>query len=127
MAVSEVESGDDRGEEQAGGGERRDHQKKDGVVEEGVKVGEDEEQSGEDESREDGEEAGVPDCFGVQADGGCGAEAEGKRSHEANRGEDAEGGKEKMAGVKEVGVHVRGLGSSGLQKTDPLGRTSKRW
>jgi hypothetical protein len=126
MAEAEVESGYDRGEEKAGGGERRDHQEKDGVAEEGVKVGEDEEQAGEDEGREDGEEASVPDSFGVQADGGGGAEAEGERSHEANRSEDAEGGKEEMAGVKEVGVHVCSS-FGGKQKTDPLGRTSKRW
>jgi hypothetical protein len=72
-----------------------------------LQVGEDQEKAGEDKGREDGEEAGVPDRFGIQADGDGGAEAEGERSHEANCSEDAEGGKEEMTGVKEVGVHVR--------------------
>jgi hypothetical protein len=71
-----------------------------------LQVGEDQKKTGEDEGREDGEEASVPESFGVKAGGGGGAEAECERSHEANRGENAKGGKEKMTGVKEVGVHV---------------------
>jgi hypothetical protein len=71
-----------------------------------VQVGEDQEETREDKGRQDGEEASIPDGFRVKADDGGGAEAESKRSHEANRGEDAEGGKEEMTGVKEVGMHV---------------------
>jgi hypothetical protein len=106
MAQAKVEDCDGCGEQKASGGERRHHQEKDWVAEEAVQVGEDQKKAGEDEGREDGEEAGVPDRFGVQADGDGSAEAESERSHESSCGEDAEGGKEKMTGVKEVGVHV---------------------
>jgi hypothetical protein len=129
MAEAEIDSRDDRGEEKAGGSERRHHEQKDGVGAETLQVGEDQEKAREDKGREDGEEAGVPDRFGIQADGDGGAKTEGERGHEANCSEDAEGGKEEMTGVKEVGVHVRSscYRVSGRQKTDPLGRTSKRW
>jgi hypothetical protein len=106
MAETEVDNRSDCGEENAGGRQGGHHQKQNGVAEEAVQVSEDQEKAGEDKGREDGEEAGVPDRFGVQT-GGSGAEAEAERSHEANRSEDAEGGKEKMTGVKEIGVHVR--------------------
>ncbi len=72
-----------------------------------MQVSEDQEKAGENEGGEDGEEAGVPDRFGVQPDTGGGAEAKGERNHEADCGKDAVGGKEKMTGVKEIGVHVR--------------------
>jgi hypothetical protein len=129
MAEAEIDSRDDRGEEKAGGSERRHHEQKNGVGTETLQVGEDQEKAREDEGGEDGEEASVPDRFGIQADGDGSAEAEGERGHEANCSEDAEGGKEEMTGVKEVGVHVRSscYRVSGRQKTDPLGRTSKRW
>jgi hypothetical protein len=107
MTEAEVNSRNDCGEEKAGGGERRHHQQKDGVAEEAVQVGEDQKKAREDKGGEDGDEAGVPHRFGVEADGGGGAEAEGERSHESNRGEDTVGGKEKMTGVKEIGVHGR--------------------
>ena len=129
MAEAEIDDRDDRGEQKAGGSERRHHEQKDRIGAEALQVGEDQEKAREDKSREDGEEAGVPDRFGIQADGDGGAEAEGERGHEANCSEDAEGGKEEMTGVKEVGVHVRSscYRVPGRQKTDPLGRTSKRW
>jgi hypothetical protein len=129
MAEAEIDDRGDRGEEKAGRSERRHHEQKDGVGAEALQVGEDQEKAREDKGREDGEEAGVPDRFGIQADGDGGAEAEGERGHEANCSEYAEGGKEEMTGVKEVGVHVRSscYRVRGKQKTDPLGRTSKRW
>jgi hypothetical protein len=123
MAEAEIDERDDRGEEKAGGSERRHHKQKDGIGTEALQVGEDQQKAREDKRREDGEEASVPDRFGVQAYGGGGAEAESERSHEANRSEDAEGGKEKMTGVKEVGVHVRVvmLQSAGEAEDRPAG------
>ena len=73
-----------------------------------MKIGGDEEDAGESESGEEGEEAGVPQFVGVEADDFRGAETKGKGGHEADCSENAEGGEEKMAGVEEVRVHVLG-------------------
>ena len=101
----EVEGGRDDGEEEACGGERRDHQEKNGVGEEIAQVGDDEQKAGEDEGGQDGEEAGVPDFFGVEADfSGC-AEAQDKAGDEANGCQCAEGGQGEVAEVDEIGVH----------------------
>jgi len=82
-----------------------------------MKVGGYEKEAGKDESGEKGEEAGVPELVGVEADDSCGAQAEGEGGHEAKGSEDAEGRKEEMTGVDEVGVHVRGL----IQRSFPFG------
>jgi hypothetical protein len=113
MAEAEVEDRDDHGKQEAGGGERRDHQKENGVGAEAVQVGGNQQQAREDEGREDGEETRVPELFGIEAYGGCGSQAETERRHEAYCGEDAEGGKEKMTGVKEIGMHGWVVGSAG--------------
>ena len=52
-----------------------------------------------------GEEACVPEGFGVDADEGGGAERERERGHEAEGGEDSEGGEGEAAEVEESGVH----------------------
>jgi hypothetical protein len=117
MAEAEVERGDDGREEETGGGEGGHHQEKDGVGAEAVQVGGDQKQAGEYEGREEGEEAGVPELIRVQTDGGGGAQAEAERGDEADRSEDAEGGKEKMTGVDEVGVHG---GSEPRARSDEL-------
>ena len=108
---AEVDDCREDGEDNAGGVERGHHEQKDGVGEEVVRIGGDEEEAGEREGGEEGEEAGVPELVGVEADDGGGAEAEGEGGHESHCGEDAEGGEQEMAGVEEVGVHVRARGA----------------
>ena len=107
MAKAEVDRVCEDGEEDAGGGERGNHQEEDGVGEEVVQVCGDEKEAGECEGGEEGEEACVPELVGVEADDGGGAEAEGEGRHESHGSEDAEGGKKEMAGVDEVGMHGR--------------------
>ena len=109
MVEAEIDQRCEEGEKDSRGGEGRYGEEKDRVGEEVVEVGGDEKEAGEDEGGEEGEESGVPEFVGVEADDGCGAQAEGEGGHEAKGGEYAEGGKEKMTGVDEVGVHVRGF------------------
>jgi hypothetical protein len=106
IADAEIDCGREDGEEDAGGVERRHHQQKDGVGEEVVQVGDDEQETGESEGGEESEEAGVPEPFRIEADDGSSAKAEGEGGHESDGGEDAEGGKQEMSGVEEVGVHL---------------------
>ena len=75
MAEAEVDCGREDGEEDAGGGERGHHEQEDGVGEEVVEVGGDQQEAGEGEGGEEGEEAGVPELVGGEADDGGGAEA----------------------------------------------------
>ena len=49
----------------------------------------------------------------MEADDGGGAEAEGEGGHESQSSEDAEGGKQEMAGVEKVGVHGRAMRCEG--------------
>jgi hypothetical protein len=111
LAEAEIDQRCEEGEEDSRGRERRYGEEKDGVGEEVVEVGCDEKEAGEDEGGEEGEEACVPEFVGVESDNGGCPQAEGEGGHEAKGGEYAEGRKKKMAGVDEVGVHVRGLKS----------------
>jgi hypothetical protein len=105
FAKTEVDHRRESGEENAGYVERRDHQKKDGVLKKILRIGDDQQETGEREGGEEGDETGVPELVRVEAHDRGGAEAEGESSHESQGGEDAEGGKQKMSGVEKVGVH----------------------
>ena len=111
MVETQVNQRGDEGEDYAGCREGRHGEQKDGVAKEVVEIGSDEKQAGENEGREEGEEARVPEAVGIEADCFGGAEAEGESGHQAKCCENSEGGKEEMAGVEEVGVHVRGFES----------------
>jgi hypothetical protein len=67
MFNAEVDRGGDEGEEDAHGAERGHHQQKDWEGNEVVQIGDDEKEAGECEGGEEGEEAGVPEFFGVEA------------------------------------------------------------
>jgi hypothetical protein len=58
--ATEVDGSRNGGQEEAERRERRDHQEQDGIAEEAVEVGGDEEKAREDKRGDDGEEAGVP-------------------------------------------------------------------
>ena len=105
LVEAEVDDCRDDGEDDARGGEGGHHKQKDGVGDEVVRIGGDEKETGEREGGEEGEEAGVPELVGVEANDRGGAKAEGEGGHESNGGEDAEGGEHEVAGVDEVGVH----------------------
>jgi hypothetical protein len=107
VAETKIDRGCDEGEEDADGVERGHHKKNDRISEKAARIGDDQQETGEREGREEGEEAGVPELVGHEADCDGGAETKGEGSHESHGGEDAEGGKQEMAGVEEVGVHVR--------------------
>jgi hypothetical protein len=105
FAEAKISSGRDECEKDADGGERRQHEDEKGVGEEALGVGDDEKQAGEGKGGEQGEEAGVPESVGVEADEGCGAETEAEGGHKPHSGENAEGGKQEMAGVEKIGMH----------------------
>jgi hypothetical protein len=127
------------GEEKSQRGERRNHQEQDGIGEEGVKVGYNEKDAGQDEGNDDGEEAGVPKVLRIKAgqDGGAKAKKEGKRKSCGR--EEADGGDGEESYVKKGRVHgvwesmkidrLRYKKTDPLEykKTDPLGRTLMRW
>jgi hypothetical protein len=102
---TEIDCRCNKGEGDASGGERGHHEQKDGIAEEIVRVGSDQEQAGEGEGGQEGEETGIPQPFGIETDDSGGAEAEGKSGHKSKGGKDAEGGKQEMSGVEEIGVH----------------------
>ena len=64
MAEAEVDCCRDDGEEDAGGVERRHREQENGVGEEVVRVGDDQQKAGEHEGGEKGEEASVPELVG---------------------------------------------------------------
>ena len=70
-----------------------------------VKVSDDEQEARESEGGEKSEEAGVPESFRVEAGDGGSVKTKGESDHESHGGKDAEGRKQKMSGVEEVGVH----------------------
>src|SRR5215469_7178192 len=102
---TEVDRGDEDGEEDSEWRERGDSEEQERVGEEGVEVGEDQKEAREDEGGEQGEEAGVKEAVGIESCELRRAQAEHEGRDESDGGEEAEGGDDKIAEVEEGGVH----------------------
>jgi hypothetical protein len=103
---AEIDHRRDESEDDAGSCERGHHDQEDWVINEVVEVREDQQQAGECKGREESEETGVPELVRIETNRYGGTETEAEGGDESHGGEDAEGRKQEVAGVDEIGVHL---------------------